>query len=149
MAQLIALRRGEPIFDKIGLGTVRFMEYIEQLTGQVNTTTDETGEINVQLSQVIRVVGLVGDILKRQEKVVVTTVSLTAKPYEIVICNNTSAIEITTPINPIKGDILPAIKRKDAEIKVIGPIDGETFKIINVVNYSMKLAYDGNEWNEI
>lgn len=145
MAKLISLRRGENISNAGGVGTRRFIEYIEELTGQVNSTTDETGEINVQISQVLRLGGIVADILKKQENVVVTTASLTARAYDLVICNNSSPIDITTPINPIVGDIFN-VKRKDAQVTVLGIIDGVTDKIINVQYWSMKLAYDGNEW---
>jgi len=148
VAKLISLRRGENISNAGGIGTRRFIEYIEELTGKVNTTTDETGEINVQISQVLRLGGLIADILKKQEVVIPTTTSLTARAYEIIICNNSSPINVTTPINPIVGDIFN-VKRKDAQVTVLGVIDGVTDKIINVQFWSMKLAYDGNEWSAV
>jgi len=148
VAKLISLRRGENISNAGGTATRRFIEYIEELTGQINTTTDETGEINVQISQVLRLGGIVADILKKQENVVVTTTSLTARAYDLVICNNSSPIDITTPINPIQGDIFN-VKRKDAQVTVLGIIDGVTDKIINVQYWSMKLAYDGTEWSAV
>lgn len=133
----------------MGLGSLRFYEYIEELTSQVNTSTSNMDEINTQVSSQQQVLGQIQSLLKRQEVVVITIADITVKPYEILICNNTSSITVTTPINPLKGDIVPAIKRKDARVKVLGPIDGKTFKIINVKNYSMKLAYDGIEWSEV
>lgn len=149
LAELIALRRGEPIFDQRGFGTLRLYEYIEQLTNQVNTTSSETEEINTQVSSNQQIISQLAEFLKKQERVVNTTVDYTAQVGDIISCNNTSPIIITTPINPIKNDILPAIKRTNASVRVNGPIDGETFKVINVKDYSMKLAYNGAIWIEV
>lgn len=149
MAELIALRETEPIFFNGGVGTRRFNEYIRELTNQVNTTTSNTEEINTQLSSAQQTLSQLVELLAKQERVVNTAVDYTAQIGDIISCNNVSPIIITTPINPIKGDILPAIKRTNASVRVNGPIDGETFKIINVKDYSMKLAYNGTIWIEI
>jgi len=58
--QLIALRRGEPIFDGRGFGTRRFNEYIELLTEQTNTNTNE---ISAAVS--IEIFALIADINNR------------------------------------------------------------------------------------
>jgi len=149
VAELIALRETEPIFFNGGVGTRRFNEYIRELTNQVNTTTSNTEEINTQLSSAQQTLSQLVELLAKQERVVNTAVDYTAQIGDIISCNNVSPIIITTPINPIKGDILPAIKRTNASVRVNGPIDGETFKIINVKDYSMKLAYNGTIWIEI
>ncbi len=148
MPELIPLRRGEPIFDARGFGTRRFNEYIEELTSTVNTTTSETETINTQVSSQQQTISQMHDLLKKQDVVVITTVSLTAKPFETIICTNTSAIEITTPINPKKGDIIN-VKRTGAKVTVIGTVDGKTDKVINNRYYSAKLVYNGTEWSEV
>lgn len=148
MANLIALRRGEPIFDRLGVGTRRFNEYIDELTSQVNNTTNEVGEVNTQIAQARQVSAQVSEIARKLEKVVVTDTDITAKPFDIVICNNSSPITIELEANPITGDIIN-IKRKNALVTVNAPIDGKPLKIINVRYYSMKLVYDGVEWAEI
>lgn len=149
VSELIALQESEPLFDKKGIGTRRFNAYIRELTSQVNTSTSNIEEVNTQSSSNQQVLSQIVDLLKKQERVVNTTVDYTAQVGDIISCNNTSLITITTPINPIVGDILPAIKRTNGKVKVLGPIDGKTFKIINVKIYSMKLAYNGVEWIEI
>lgn len=60
MAKLISLRRGESIFDKRGLGTIRFMEYIEGATRQINDTADE-----VETNFNIQVLGSIADLNER------------------------------------------------------------------------------------
>ena len=148
MPELIPLRRGEPIFDSRGFGTRRFNEYIDLLTTSVNVTSSETGEITTQLAQVQKLISLVNDLIKSRESVTVTSAAYTALPFEIVICNNSASIEVTTPINPIVGDIVN-VKRTNAEVIVKGQIDGVTDKTINVNYYSMKLVWSSSEWNEI
>lgn len=149
MANLIALGEYEPIFRSGGKGTRRFNAYIQQLTSQVNTTSDETEEINTQLSSQQQTISQLAELLKKQERVVNTSVDYTAQIGDIISCNNTSLITITTPINPIENDVVPAIKRTGGVVKVLGPIDGKTFMIINEKFYSMKLAYNGTEWIEV
>ena len=58
--QLIALRRGEPIFDGRGFGTRRFNEYIELLTSQTNENTNE-----ISANSFIEVFALISDINNR------------------------------------------------------------------------------------
>lgn len=60
MPELIALRDGEPIFNKDGLGTRRFNAFIEQLTRQTNTNTEE-----ISSSVSIEVFALIADINNR------------------------------------------------------------------------------------
>lgn len=148
LAELIPLRRGEIIFDRRGGGTRRFNEYIEELTRQTNENTSNSEETNTQLSQAQGVISQLVGILNKQEVVVVTTSNITAKPFETIICNNLSTINVILEPNPIKGDIIN-IKRKNKPVRVIGPIDGKAFKVINVKYYSMKLIYDGIEWSEV
>lgn len=148
LAEIIALRRGEPIFDPGGYGTRRFNEYIEAITSQVNTTASESSEITTQIAQTQTLLALIVESTKKNERVVNITANYTAKPFEIVVCANTSAINVTLEANPIIDDIIN-IKRKDAKVTVNGLIDGKTNKVINIKYYSMKLIYDGLEWVEI
>ncbi len=145
MTELIALRRSESYFDGRGMGTRRFNEYIDELTSQVNTTTAATEEINAQLSSHQQLISQLFEVLKKQEKTVTTDEDYTAKPFDLVVCVNTSAIDVTAPINPMSGDIFN-VKRTDAEVTVIGIIDGVTDKVINVQYWSMKLLFNGTEW---
>jgi len=58
--KLIALRRGEPIFDGRGFGTRRFNEYIELLTSQTN---QNSSQISAAVS--IEMFALIADINNR------------------------------------------------------------------------------------
>ena len=149
MPKLIALRRGEPILDRRGLGTIRFVKYIEDLTRQVNDSASNIDEISSLSSSLQQVLGQLSELLKKQERLVNTSVDNQAQIVEIISFNNTSLITVTTTTNPIKGDVVPAIKRTGGKVKVLSPIDGKAFKIINVKFYSMKLAYNGTEWIEV
>lgn len=81
-------------------------------------------------------------------EVIETTVSITIDEFKIVICKNTSLINITLKLSPIKGDEAH-IKRQLAPVNVIGKVDGKTNKKINIKNYSMHLVFNGIDWSEI
>ena len=148
MAELIALDETIAIFDQRGIGTRRFNAYIRNLTTQVNTTTSSTEEINTQLSSQQQSLSQLAELLKNQDRIVVTDIAVTARPFDTVICTNAASIDITTPINPIKGDVFN-VKRTGGEVVVKGSIDGQVDMTINVQWYSAKLAYTGSEWSRI
>lgn len=78
----------------------------------------------------------------------ITTADFTTSRNQIIICQNTSSINVTLDVNAVAEDNVH-IKRTDAVVNVIGSIDGRTKKIINVRYYSMHLVFDGTTWNEI
>ena len=80
--------------------------------------------------------------------IVQTTESIETLGFQIIVCKNTSAIDITLDPEAMLDDEVH-IKRRDGVVNVIGTIDGFTNKRINVKYYSMHLVYDGEEWNEI
>ena len=88
------------------------------------------------------------DYIINREKIVITDASITAKPFDTVVCTNTASINVTLEPNPKTGDIIN-VKRTDAEVVVIGTIDGVVDKIINVQYWSMKLVYSGSEWSAV
>ena len=91
---------------------------------------------------------VLGSIETRNFEIIKTDTSFTTEPFQIVICDNANAINITLDNNPQEDDEVH-IKRKNGEVNVIGQIDGFTNKRINIKNYSMHLVYDGSEWTEI
>jgi hypothetical protein len=107
-------------------------------------------DIEVLQAEVLDLQERVEDLEYRVFETILTTASLTAEEFQTIICRNTSPIEILLKTLPLKDDEIN-IKRKPeaASVKVIGEIDGETFKVLNVRNYSMKLVFDGIEWSEI
>lgn len=88
------------------------------------------------------------DYLSNREKIVVTTAGLTAYRFDTIICNNTSSINITLDPNAKKGDVIN-VKRQNAEVIVLGDIDGDTDMVINVQYYSAKLVFNGTDWSRV
>ena len=81
-------------------------------------------------------------------KTVPVTSNYTAKNKEILICKNTSPIQVTLNPNPKGGDRVH-IKRRGEEIEVIGTIDGLTNRTINIKQWSDHYVYDGADWSVI
>ena len=149
MAELIPLRRGEPIFDVRGLPTRRFSEYIENATKDINTSTDKSQELEQVASSVQQALAIINAQLEdKARNLTVITANTTAEVDEIYICKNTSTITVTLPSSALTGEVIN-IKRKGGAVIVSGNIDGKTSKTINIKYYSMKLVFDGTEWAEI
>ena len=96
-------------------------------------------------SRVARNAAKINDFIKESNVIVFADTDITANAFETIICTNATPISVTLEINPIKGDIIN-IKRTDAQVTVIGTIDGVADKVINVKYWSMKLLYTGIEW---
>lgn len=150
MPELIALRESEDVLTPRNRLNLRAAAYFRDITSMVNASTNEVGEINTQLAQNQQSIARINELEKRRLVTVKTTTDITAKPYEQIVCNNTVKINVTLDLNPRINDLIN-IKRKNKAktINVIGIIDGETNKCINVKNYNMKLLYDGDEWIEV
>lgn len=99
-------------------------------------------------SRVARNAARIHSLEKIEFDVVAVTADYTAGRNQILVCKNTSSIDVTLDPNAIEGDQVH-IKRRDAAITVIGTIDGLTNKLINIKNYSMYLVFDGIDWSEI
>lgn len=67
---------------------------------------------------------------------------------QVLICKNNTPISITLQVLPPIGTNVH-IKRRDAQVTVVGDIDGVANKVISSVNQSLHLYYDGIDWNEI
>ncbi len=81
-------------------------------------------------------------------KVKFTTVSTTINAFETLICNNSSSINVTLDLNANVNDVVN-IKRNNAEVIVLGTIDGQVDMVLNVPKYSTKLVFNGTDWNRI
>lgn len=81
-------------------------------------------------------------------KVEFTTVSTTVNAFETLICNNSSAINVTLDTDAIENDVVN-IKRNNAQVTVIGTIDGQVDMVLNVPKYSTKLVFNGTDWSRI
>ena len=81
-------------------------------------------------------------------KKVITTDSLTTSGYQIIICKNTSPITITLELSP-EDETEVHVKRRGAEVTIIGTIDGLVDRVLNIPQWSDHLVYDNTEWNVI
>lgn len=72
-----------------------------------------------------------------------TTTNLTAEEFQIILCKNTSPIEITLKTDPIDGDEISVI-RTNATVKVIGTINGKTNLTLNIKGSGPKFVYDAD-----
>ena len=70
-----------------------------------------------------------------------TTTSLTTNEFQIILCKNTSPIEITLKTDPIDGDEISVI-RTNATVKVLGTINNKTNLTLNVKGSGPKFVYD-------
>tara|TARA_R110000850_G_scaffold100316_3_gene207510 strand:+ start:2424 stop:2918 length:495 start_codon:yes stop_codon:yes gene_type:complete len=117
--------------DKLELRIIQNEEDIEELQADV---------IDLQLR--------VSALEYRFYEIITTAVSLTTEQFQTIICSNVAPINITLKLDPMVGDEVN-IKRRGGSIVVIGTIDGFINKTINVLNYSMKLVFNGADWSEI
>ena len=99
-------------------------------------------------SRVSRNAAKINALEKTTFDIVITNSNYTTGPQEIVVCNNTSPIDVTLDPNPVEGDQVH-IKRSDAAVNVIGAIDGITNRKINIKYFSLFLVFNGTDWSQI
>lgn len=149
---VIVPRRREDIFEPNGDPTHRFIRWMELVTGTTNVAVvdidNSKDNITSSSSRVSRNAARINSLELRQFEIVNTTASVATESYQIIICKNTGAIDVTLDTQAVADDEVH-IKRRNAVVTVKGTIDGLTDKIINVQNYSMHLVFDGTDWSEI
>jgi hypothetical protein len=96
---------------------------------------DETDNLELSLSE--RITALEYRVYEN----VSTTISLTAEEFQIILCKNTSNINVTLKLDPIDGDEISVI-RTNATVKVIGTINGKTNLTLNRKGSGPKFRYD-------
>ena len=120
----------------------------QRMGGGTDLIDDSIQNITSSSSRVSRNAARINSIELKQFEIVNTTTSLTAEEFQVIICKNTSPIIVTLDPQAVEDDEVH-IKRRGESIEVVGSIDGFTNKIINVLNYSMHLIFDGVDWSEI
>lgn len=149
---IITPRRREDFFKSNGDPTHRFVEWVELVTGQTNTSTiiiEDTGQTLTSTgSRVSRNAARINSLELKDFSLVNTTSDVTTNLNQIIACYNTSEINVTLDPSAIAEDEVH-IKRRGAIVNVLGLIDGLTNKRINIKNYSMHLFFTGTEWIEI
>lgn len=123
-----------------------------QLWQRTGGTSDEIDNSQQNIigasSRVSRNAARINSLELKEFEIINTLVDLTAEEFQIIICKNVSDITITLDPQAIENDEVH-IKRRGGTVNVIGSIDGFTNKVINVLNYSMHLVFDGTDWSEI
>lgn len=148
---IIVPRRREDFFDESGDPTHRFIRWIESVTGQTNTSSENIEGAEQALtstgSRVSRNAARIDGLEFIRFRVVEVTADYTAAPFEIVICNNTVPITITLEPNAVMEDQIH-VKRKQSAARVIvsGAIDGEIERTINIKNWSDFYVFGKTEW---
>lgn len=148
---IIVPRRAEDFFDKNGDPTYRFIRWIEIVTGQTNSTSviveSTEQELTSTGSRVSRNASRINSIELKEFETINTTTDLTTQEFQIIVCNNSAAIEITLDTQAIEGDEVH-IKRTDGDVTIIGVIDDISDWILPA-NWSLHLVFNGTTWRNI
>lgn len=99
-------------------------------------------------SKVNRNAAKINSLEKTTFDIVFTTVSTTVSAFETLICNNPAPINVLLDTTAIENDVLN-VKRNNAQVTVLGTIDGQVDMILNVPQYSTKLVFNGTDWSRI
>lgn len=149
---VITPRRREDFFEENGEPTYRFIRWIELVTSTTNTAVvdidDSKQEITSSSSRVSRNAARINSLELKEFEIVSTTTALTTFRNQIIICKNTDVIDITLDPQAIEEDEVH-IKRRDAQVGVIGLVDGKNNLTINIKNFSLHLVFDGIDWSQI
>ena len=143
-------RRGD-FFDKDGNPTLRFIRWVEEVTGQTNVTSIVVETTEQELtstgSRVSRNSSRINSLELKEFEIVKTTTDLTTKEFQVVICKNIIPIIITLNPQAIEDDEVH-IKRTDGEVTIIGVIDGISDWMLPD-DWSLHLIFNGISWSNI
>ena len=129
--KIIVPRRMQDWFTDGGDLTLRALRFFESITNQTNTTVIDVIDIEFKAFVIVN-----------------TTESLTTTRNQIIICKNTVPINITLNPDAVIFEEVH-IKRRGAEVNVIGTIDGLTDITLNIESWSTHLVFDGLDWSVI
>lgn len=118
-------------------------------TGAGDDAIDNTEQtLTSTSSRVSRNASRINSLELKEFEIVPTTVGITTDRNQIIICKNTTKIDITLDPQAIEGDEVH-IKRRGKEIDVIGLVDGKTNLTVNIKDFSLHLVFDGIDWSQI
>ena len=157
MAELLPPRRGE-FLTADGQPTLRFITWIESLTTISNTTTDTTDILsslspgiaaNVALEkrvsdlEILLDMGIGGALSNfiKDFNIVTVTANYTTTGNEIIVCNNTTAIDITLNTGPADKESVHVIRQNTGPVNVLGPALGDTSLTIGSRYWSPHFTY--------
>ena len=151
---IIVPRRREDFFKDDGEPTLRFVRWIEAVTGQTNSTSiiveTTEQELTSTGSRVSRNAARINSLELKQFELVETSIAIKTTPFEIIDCINTTKIDITLDPNAIGADEVH-IARNNAVVDIIGIVNGKTNIRLNVKGFSVHLIKQitGNGWLQI
>ncbi len=123
-----------------------------QLWNRTGGTTDIVDENTQNLtstgSRVSRNAAVLASIDLKQFQVINVTADFTTDRNQILICRNTSEINVTLDPQAIAEDRVH-IKRRNAAVNVIGTVDGKDGITLNIKKFSVHLVFDGTDWSQL
>jgi hypothetical protein len=108
-------------------------------------TSDEIDGLDVRVTVNEKDISELQDRIFRTE---IVTEDLTAKSFQVILCDNASSIEVTLNPDAEKDDMIHVMRRNE-EVTVIGLINGLNDRLINVKYWSELYIFDGSEWSVI
>ena len=108
---------------------------IQDFVFTANELDDLDARVTINELNIIILQNKVAELERIAFETVITTNSITASGYQIIICKNTTPITITLDMQATVGTEVH-IKRKGAEVQEVGLIDGLTNRTINILNWS-------------
>jgi len=151
---IIVPQRREDFFDPNGNPTRRFLNWIELVTGQTNTSSENIESTEQELvsnnSRTARNAVRINSLELKEFELIETAVALTTKPFEIIDCINSGLIEITLDPNAIAKDQVH-IARSGGRVRILGVINGKNNLDLNIKEASVNLIkkITGPGWLQI
>ena len=119
--------------------SVFLADEIDDLELVVIDNTKRIGDVELRLD----------DLEARIFKTVIINSDYLALPFQVVLCDNNSPIEVTLITSAVKDDMIH-VMRKNEQVTTLGLIDDDnTGRIFNVKYQSELYIFDGTGWNAI
>ena len=99
-------------------------------------------------SRVSRNAAKINALEKTDFTIEIITEDFTTERNQIIICKNTSSINVTLDTQALEEDTVH-VKRTNAVVRVIGTVDGKTNITLNVKFFSAHLVFNGTDWSQI
>ncbi len=120
----------------------------QRMGGNTDIIDDTQQNVTGASSRVSRNAARINSLELKEFEIVTALTNTTTDRNQIIICKNTSPIEVTLDPQAVEDDEVH-IKRRGEQVIVIGLIDGDNDQIINVLNWSSHYVFDGTDWSSI
>ena len=120
-----------------------------QRSGGGEDLLDSTEQVLTSInSRVSRNAAKINALEKTTFDIETVTADFTTSGRQILICRNTTPIDITLDALAIEEDHLH-IKRRGKQINIIGTVDGIINPVVNIQLFSLELVFDGVDWSQV